>query len=56
MNVIKSVKHTMKKCFFLAIYDYGEPVQRVLRDGQLLVKQTKEGKFVSPVSVLFEGK
>lgn len=38
-----------------AIYDYGEPVQRVLRDGQLLVKQTKEGKFVSPVSVLFEG-
>ena len=38
------------------IIDWGEPVQRVLEDGDLVVKQTRQSDRVHIVSMLMEGK
>lgn len=38
------------------IIEYGEPIARILLDGNLLINQTKMGNLVSPVSVLLEGR
>ena len=38
------------------IIDWGEPVQRVLEDGELVVKQTRQSDKVPLVSLLMEGK
>lgn len=37
------------------IYEYGEPIKNIIEDGQLLIKQTRDGKNISLVSVLLEG-
>ncbi|XP_057315100.1 vesicle-fusing ATPase-like [Hydractinia symbiolongicarpus] len=37
------------------IIRYGEPVESVINDGNLLINQTRMGNLVSPVSVLLEG-
>ena len=37
------------------VQSYGQPVENILADGNLLIKQTRDGKNVSLVSVLFEG-
>jgi len=38
------------------VFTYGQPVEKVVGDGQLLIDQTKNGSLISPVSALLEGK
>ena len=38
------------------VIDWGEPVQRVLEDGCLVVKQTRASDRIPLVSLLMEGK
>ena len=37
------------------LFMYGNPLEHVINDGELLINQTRMGKLVSPVSVLLEG-
>jgi len=38
------------------IIQYGNPITKIIEDGQLLIKQTKMGEMVSPVTVLLHGR